>query len=111
MAEVRHDLRALETRLGALAKAAPEVARGFDALSTAATAEGSLTTAQKELVAVAIAVSQGCEGCILYHVDAAIRHGATRDGLVEMLAVAVEIGGGPAMVYASRALEAFDGLA
>jgi len=47
----------------------------------------------------------------LYHVDAARRHGATEPELVEALEVAVEMGGGPAIMYAGKALEAFRKLA
>ncbi|WP_328593052.1 carboxymuconolactone decarboxylase family protein [Brucella tritici] len=62
------------------------------------------------MIAVSIAVAKGCEDCILYHVDAAIRHGATEPELVEVLEVAVEMGGGPAVMYAGKALEVFRGL-
>ncbi|MEO1102893.1 MAG: carboxymuconolactone decarboxylase family protein [Pseudomonadota bacterium] len=110
MADPKEDLKALKLRLGGLAKAAPDVAKGFGALSVAATKAGTFSSAQKELVATAIAVTKGCEGCILYHVDAAKRGGATREELLELLGVAVEMGGGPSMVYAGKALEVFDGL-
>jgi AhpD family alkylhydroperoxidase len=56
-------------------------------------------------MAVAIAVSKGCEDCILYHVDAALKHGATEAELVEALDVAIEMGGGPAVMYGAKALE------
>ena len=104
------ELQKVKERLGTLSKAMPDVSKGFGTLTAAATMEGSLSTAQKELVAVAIAISQGCEGCILYHVNSAKENGADRDALIEILGVAVEMGGGPAMVYSSKALEAFDAL-
>ncbi|EYD75532.1 putative carboxymuconolactone decarboxylase family protein [Rubellimicrobium mesophilum DSM 19309] len=80
-------------------------------MSKAATAPGStFDAAQRELMAVAIAVSQGCEDCIVYHVAGAKRHGATEQGLIEALEVAVEMGGGPSVMYGAKALEAFKAL-
>jgi alkylhydroperoxidase/carboxymuconolactone decarboxylase family protein YurZ len=43
-------------------------------------------------------------------VNEAKTHGASRDTLVEVLAVAIEMSGGPGTVYAAKALEAFDHL-
>ncbi|WP_266065005.1 carboxymuconolactone decarboxylase family protein [Brucella intermedia] len=40
-------------------------------------------------------------------VDAAVRHGASEQELIETLEVAVEMGGGPAVMYAGKALEVF----
>ena len=96
-----------KARIGAVAKAAPGLMDGFSKISKAATAEGRFSPAQKELLATAIAVTQGCEDCILYHIDSAKRHGAEEADLVEALTVAVEMGGGPALMYAGKALEAF----
>lgn len=104
------DLAAAKARLGAFAKAAPGVMQGFAAISRQANSAGSFTPAQKELLAVALAVAKGCGDCILYHVDAARRHGAAEAELVEALEVAVEMGGGPALMYAAKALETFRAL-
>lgn len=107
MADLRQALAATKARLGAFAKASPGVMKGVAEISRAASAPGQFDTAQKELMAVAISVAKGCEDCILYHVDAAKRHGASEAALVEALEVAVEMGGGPAVMYAGKALEAF----
>lgn len=103
----KDDLTAAKTRMGAFAKCSPDLFDGFSKLSKAATRNGSFTSAQKELIATAIAVTQGCEDCILYHVEAACRHGADEAALIEALDVAVEMGGGPAIMYAGKALDAF----
>jgi AhpD family alkylhydroperoxidase len=102
------ELKEVHARLGHFAKAVPEVAAGFRQLSKAAGGTGRFTPAQKELFAAAFGVARGCEDCILYHIDAARRLGAEREELLELLAVAVEMGGGPAMVYGAKALKAFD---
>lgn len=111
MADVKGDLARARSRIGAFAKASPGLMKGFAEVSRAATAAGSFTAAQKELLAVALAVAKGCDDCILYHVDAARRHGAVEAALVEALEVAVEMGGGPAVMYAAKALEVFRTLA
>jgi len=111
MADTKEKLAAAKARLGAFAKAAPGLMQGFGAISRQATTPGQFSAAQKELMAVAIAVATGCEDCILYHLDAARRHGADEAALVEALEVAVEMGGGPAIMYSTKALDAFRALA
>lgn len=111
MANTPADLAAVKARLGAFAKSAPALMQGFAAISRQATQVGSFSAAQKELMAVAISVAKGCEDCILYHLDAARRHGATESDLIEALEVAVEMGGGPAIMYSGKALETFRQLA
>lgn len=104
-------LGTVKERLATFAKAAPGTMKGFADVTRVATAAGSFSPAQKELMATAIAVATGCEDCILYHIDGALRHGAGEAELLEALAVAVEMGGGPAVMYAGKALAAFRGLA
>lgn len=110
MDDTKDKLVQAKTRLGALAKSVPAVMQGFAAISKQATAAGGFSSAQKELIAVAIAVTKGCEDCILYHIDGAKKHGATEADLIEALEVAVEMGGGPAIMYGAKALDAFRSL-
>lgn len=105
MSDASEKLKEAQRRIGTLAKASPELFGGFARVSKVAATAGTFTAAQKELLAVAIAVSKGCEDCILYHVDAALKHGAKEAELVEVLEVAVEMGGGPAVMYGAKALE------
>lgn len=100
-------LKAAKGRLRDFASTSPELMQGFGKISKVATSAGNFSAAQKELIATAIAVTQGCEDCILFHVDGAKRHGAVEADLTEALAVAVEMGGGPAVMYAGKALAAF----
>ena len=102
-------LKAAKGRMGAFAMVAPSLMDGFAKVSKQATGAGRFSSAQKELIATAIAVAKGCEDCILYHVDGARRHGAEEADLIEALEVAIEMGGGPALMYAGKALEAFRG--
>ncbi|MFB2553135.1 carboxymuconolactone decarboxylase family protein [Ensifer soli] len=110
MADARDQLKDAQRRIGTFAKASPELFGGFSKVSKAATAAGSFTAAQKELIAAAIAVTKGCEDCIVYHLDGALKHGAKEADLVEALEVAVEMGGGPSVMYGAKALEIFRAL-
>lgn len=108
--DAANDAKALDARMSKLFKAIPETMKGFGQIASSATADGKLSKRDKELMAVAIAVVTHCDDCILYHLRAAVKAGASRDHVVETLALAVEMGGGPAVVYGSRALEIYEGL-
>ena len=72
---------------------------------------GPLGHKTKELIALAIAIATRCEGCIVFHARACLRLGVTREELLEMIGVAVEMGGGPFSVYGATALACFDRMA
>lgn len=82
--------------------------QGFGAMAQGSLADNALSEKHKELIATAIAVSQRCAGCIGFHVKALRRLGATRAEFEEMLGVSVYMGGGPALMYAAEALQAWD---
>jgi AhpD family alkylhydroperoxidase len=110
MATAKDMLDGVNARLMGLFKAEKQTMMAFNGLAQAATRAGKVSPAIKELTAVAIAVATGCEDCIVYHAAAAKKHGASREDLVEMLAVSVEMSGGPGAVYAAKALALFDEL-
>ena len=91
-----------------LAKLIPETAAGFAQLSKAAKEEGTLSVKEREYVALAIAITQRCEPCVNFHVEALIRAGATREDLSSVMAICIQMGGGPALMYASEAIAAWD---
>ena len=74
------------------------------------TVEGTISTKNKERMALAIGITQHCSGCIGFHVKALIKEGCTRQDLEEMLTVCVYMGGGPALMYTAEALCAFDAM-
>jgi AhpD family alkylhydroperoxidase len=92
-------------------KTQSEAMQGFGQLARASMAEGTISAKHKELIALAIGVSQHCSGCIGFHVKALLKLGCTREELEEMLAVCVYMGGGPSLMYAAEALKAWDALA
>jgi len=110
MTDAKEKLAGVNARLMGLFKAEKQTMMAFNSLTVAAAREGKISPAMKELTAVAIAVAKGCDDCIVYHAAAARKHGASREELAEMLAVSIEMAGGPGAVYAAKALEVFDQL-
>jgi AhpD family alkylhydroperoxidase len=94
--------------VGGLAKLSPDTVRGYVALSGAGEKTGHLDAKTRELIAVAVAISLRCDGCITVHTDAAGKHGASKDEIAEALGVAVSVNAGAAIVYSTRALDAYD---
>ncbi|RCW80770.1 carboxymuconolactone decarboxylase family protein [Paracoccus lutimaris] len=110
MTDARDKLTAMNARAAALYKADPKTMAAFRGLMTAAGREGRISPAMKELIALAVAIGRGCEDCVIFHTSEARSHGASRDELLEVLAVAIEMSGGPGTVYAAKSLAAFDEL-
>jgi AhpD family alkylhydroperoxidase len=89
-----------------LGREAPGPMSGFARLHAAAVTNGALDPHIKELMALAIAICDHCEGCIAYHVHDALHAGATHEHVVETIGLAIMMGGGPAAIYGAHALEA-----
>ena len=94
--------------MSTLRKAQPEAMQGFGQLARAAMKTGAISEKHKELMALAIGITQHCSGCIGFHIKALRRLGCSREELDEMLAVCVYMGGGPALMYAAEASAAWD---
>jgi AhpD family alkylhydroperoxidase len=67
-----------------------------------------LSSGVKELIAIAIAITRECDGCIVAHTRGAAQHGVTRQQVAEMVGVAIALNGGPGTVWGPRALRSFD---
>ncbi len=100
-------LRELGPLHRALRHEIPDVYAAFRALHGAAVGDGALDTKVKELIALAIAVVEGCDGCMASHAEAAARAGATHREVAEAIGVAFLMRGGPASVHGPRAYAAF----
>jgi AhpD family alkylhydroperoxidase len=84
----------------------PDVMKAFSAMAQAALAPKALDTKTKELIALAIGVAVRCDDCIAFHTKAAVAAGATDDEIWETLGMAIYMGAGPSVMYASHALSA-----
>ncbi|KUJ76200.1 alkylhydroperoxidase [Ruegeria marisrubri] len=91
--------------------AIPDTTRAFGALGKSVKEGGTLDFKTKEFVALGISVADRCEPCISLHVEALVKAGATREEVADVLAMSIQMGGGPSMMYAAKALECYDELA
>jgi AhpD family alkylhydroperoxidase len=94
--------------VGELSKLSPETVKGYATLNSAAHRTNLLDDKTRELIALAVAISLRCDGCIAVHTAAARKFGATKEEIAEALGVAISINAGAAIVYSTRALDAFD---
>ena len=85
----------------------PDAVKGYTTISAAGQKTDLLGGKVRELIALAVAVSLRCDGCITVHTEAAIKQGATREEIVEALGVATAVNAGAALVYSARVLDAF----
>jgi AhpD family alkylhydroperoxidase len=97
----------LSVQLRNLRGGTPEVMKAFAAIAQAATAAKGLNGKTKELIALGIAVAVRCDDCIAFHVKAAVEQGASKEEVLETLGMAIYMGAGPSVMYATHALEAF----
>ena len=101
-------IQELSASLRELRGGAPDVMKGFSAIAQGALKPNALDTKTKELIALAVCVAIRCDDCIAFHVKAAVEQGATREEVLEALGMAIYMGAGPSVMYASHAIDAFD---
>jgi AhpD family alkylhydroperoxidase len=100
-------LKRLLERIAELKQISPAIISGYQTLGGAAAQSGLLGAEVNELIAVAVAVSLRCDGCIAVHTAAALRAGATPGEICEALGTAISVNAGAALVYSSRVLDAY----
>lgn len=106
----KEKITAMRGEIRVMNKLIPEAAAGFGQLSKAVKDTGPLTAVQKEWIALGMAIAQRCEPCISFHIEAMLRAGGTREELGDILGMAIQMGGGPALMYSAHALAAWDEL-
>lgn len=94
--------------MGELGGKIPGTMQGFSDMHNASVKDGALTTKTKELIALGIAITVRCDGCIAFHVKDALKAGAKSEEVMETIGVAVMMGGGPAVVYGCEAMAALN---
>ncbi len=109
MSKNYHDItKQISSGIRTLRKDIPDVMAGFSAMAQAAGKDGALDRKTKELVALGIAISTRCDGCIGFHTEALVKLGCTRAEFEETLGMAVYMGGGPSLMYAGDAMAAWE---
>jgi AhpD family alkylhydroperoxidase len=108
MATAREVQRELIPQGRRLREAIPDVYAAYAQLHEAAMVDGALPARIKELIALAIAVTRECDGCVASHARAAARRGASAEEVAEAMGVAILMNGGPGTVWGPRAMAAFE---
>lgn len=94
--------------LASLRASTPAVMKSFGDLGHAATTSGVLDRKTKELIALAVSVAARCDPCIGFHMQTLVKLGVTRQEIDETLGVTTYMGGGPSLMYAANAINAFE---
>ncbi|WP_099075843.1 carboxymuconolactone decarboxylase family protein [Proteus alimentorum] len=107
MSKYKEIVTDIAANMGALSQNIPEVMKAFMSTTKAGGKEGALDAKTKELIAIAIAVANRCDGCIGFHAKTLVELGTTEQELAEALGVAIYMGGGPSVMYAANTMGAF----
>jgi AhpD family alkylhydroperoxidase len=89
-----------------IGRANTDIVRGYRMIGDAGKNLDALGAKVRELIAVAVAVTVQCDGCIAVHIEAALKNGATEEEILEALGVAISVKAGSALIYSARALDA-----
>jgi AhpD family alkylhydroperoxidase len=95
-------------KLGELSKLSPDTVKGYMTLSAANAKTTALGEKTRQLISLAVAVTTRCDGCIVFHTDAALKAGASKQEISEALGVAVAMNAGAALIYSTRVLDAVE---
>lgn len=103
--DVQNEIHPDYTRLRQLI---PDVMSSYASVHRGAMQGGALDEKTKELIALAVAITRQCDGCIAAHAKGCVRRGASEEEVAEMIGVTILLNGGPGTVYGPRALAAFN---
>lgn len=101
-------LKEIGAGMGEISSISPDMVQGYKTLGGASEKTALLGAKVNELIALAVAVTVRCDGCIAVHSRAAIKAGATKAEIVEALGTAASVNAGAALVYSTRVLNAYE---
>jgi AhpD family alkylhydroperoxidase len=96
--------------MGKMKELAPDTVQGFSAAFSKIMQDGALGLKEKELIALAIGVTQHCKPCIRLHVQKCFEAGATKEQILEAASIAVIMGGGPAYTHIPVVIDVLEAL-
>ena len=102
---IQESLHHYKEGLGYFIEQMPEVGHKYQAFTEACFHPGQLSAKEKQMIALGISLYAQDEYCIIYHVKGCIDQGATREEILETLAVTGAFGGGAAMSQAVTLVE------
>ena len=83
----------------------PDLGKAYEALTSEVYKEGTLDSKTKRLMALSVALTHGCRGCILFQTEQAIELGASVEEILEACSVAIALGGTMAGGETSRVMK------
>ncbi|PRA52357.1 carboxymuconolactone decarboxylase family protein [Brucella pituitosa] len=110
MLDWKQTIKEVSTRINDLAASSPDTVRAVGLLGSAAEKTKHLDAKTRELIALAVAVTTRCDGCIAFHSAEAVKLGISRDEIAEALGVAINLNAGAAVVYSTHVLDAMEKL-
>ncbi|MFO7862314.1 MAG: carboxymuconolactone decarboxylase family protein [Desulfosalsimonas sp.] len=96
--------------LGRFAEVMPETAKQIKAQMDEAYKDGALDTKTKRLMAMAVALGAGCRNCVLGQAMGALDKGATKEEMLETLAVVTSMRGTTGVAESLRVIQLLDEL-
>ncbi|MDN5292722.1 MAG: hypothetical protein PWQ31_27 [Eubacteriales bacterium] len=103
-------LKKLEENQQQIAGMLPELMKSFKSVHEAALADGALTSREKVLIGLGIAVAKQCHYCITRYVKAAVDLNIGLQEIMEACGVAMLMNGGPSVAYTSVVLDTYNEL-
>lgn len=108
MTDYRKVLEEVGANSQELAKLNPEYISHYNELMNILAKSDATDAVTRELLILAVAVTQRCEACIAVHVDLYIKAGGNREKLSDLANILILMDGGPGMVYAGKVLACYD---
>ena len=110
MLDWKQTIHYLNIRSRELGSRSSDTLKGMTLLAGAGAKTNHLDPRMRELIALAVAVTTRCGGCIAFHAAEAVKLGVSDEEIAEALGVAINLNAGAAMVYSGHVLDAVDNL-
>ncbi len=91
-------------KLGKLDKAANDAWKNFQTFNNSVMAEGAISVKNKELIALAVALTTQCSYCLEIHRESAEKAGATQEEIAETVMIAGALRAGAALTHGTQIL-------
>ena len=92
-------------KLGKLDQAANDAWKNFQAFNDSVMGEGAISVKNKELIALAVALTTQCNYCLELHQQAAEKAGATQEEIAETIMIAGALRAGAALTHGTQILK------
>ncbi|GAB3359436.1 MULTISPECIES: carboxymuconolactone decarboxylase family protein [Giesbergeria] len=100
----------LMSRIGDFANLSPDVLSGMKTIENSAAKNGKLEPKIHALIALAVAVTTRCDGCISVHAQKAVELGASNEEIAEALGTTILLNAGAALAYTARVFDTIEAL-